>query len=90
MSHGGKKEIRVVKGDEKSYLETNKKGNITYQNLRVNTKVENVCFKELNKDEKYSNFIQSKQKDQKRNNLNRDQEMLLKMKISFIFKKNQN
>lgn len=37
------KEIKVVKGEEKSYLETNKKGNVTYQNLRVNTKVENVC-----------------------------------------------
>lgn len=49
-----------------------------------------MCFKELNKDEKYSNLVQSKQKDQKRNNLNRDQEMLLKMKISLILKKNQN
>lgn len=84
------KEIKVVKGEEKSYLKTNKKGNVTYQNLCVNTKVENVCFKELNKDEKYSNLVQSKQKYQKRNNLNRDQEMLFKMKISFNLKKNQN
>lgn len=37
------KEIKVVKREEKSYLETNKKRNVTYQNLCVNTKVENVC-----------------------------------------------
>ena len=37
------KEIKVVKEEEKSYLETNKKRNVTYQNLHVNTKVENVC-----------------------------------------------
>lgn len=43
MSYGVKQRDQRGQGEEKNYLETNKKGNITYQNLCVNTKVENVC-----------------------------------------------